>query len=92
MAKQQAAPGADRLTKHCNALVERPSVGGRSTAFQYARRVELPVIDPANLLDIWMQWEKGEMMPGLTLSKLKKSGMRELIEQLVAQIEPVQGE
>lgn len=52
--------------------------------------VELPVIDPANLLDIWMQWEKGEMMPGLTLSKLKKAGMRELIEQLVAQIEPAQ--
>ena len=69
--------------------MERPSKDGRSTTLN---RVELPVIDPVALHDVWMQWEKGDLMPGLTLSKLKKAGMRELIDTLAAQIEVPQGE
>lgn len=70
-------------------MLERPSEDGRSTTID---RVELPVIDPVALLDVWMQWEKGDLMPGLTLSKLKKAGMRELIDSLAAQVEAPQGE
>lgn len=69
--------------------MERPSEDGRSTTIE---RVELPVIDPVALLDVWMQWEKGDLMPGLTLSKLKKAGMRELIDTLAEQVEARQGE
>lgn len=47
--------------------------------------VEHPAFDPLQLLDVWMQWEKGEMLPGLTISKLKSNGMRQVLEQLAEQ-------
>jgi hypothetical protein len=46
--------------------------------------MELPTPDPAALLATWMEWEKGVVPPGKTLSDLKRGGMRELIESLAA--------
>jgi len=44
-----------------------------------------PPPDPAKLLDDWMEWEKGETMPGRVMSNLKTHGLRELLESLVAE-------
>jgi hypothetical protein len=43
-----------------------------------------PPADPAKLLSQWMEWEKGEETPGRVIANLKTSGMRELLEALVA--------
>ena len=43
-----------------------------------------PPPDPQTLLDDWMEWEKGETMPGRVISNLKTHGLRELLESLVA--------
>lgn len=45
---------------------------------------ERPPPDPTKLLAQWMEWEKGEEMPGRVLANLKTGGLRELLEQLVA--------
>lgn len=47
--------------------------------------MEHPPFDPLKLLDVWMQWEKGDLMPGLAISKLKSNGMRQVLEQLAEQ-------
>jgi hypothetical protein len=47
--------------------------------------VELPPPEPTKLLAYWMEWEKGETPPGRVMSNLKTAGMKELLEQLVAQ-------
>lgn len=47
--------------------------------------VEIPPPEPVKLLAHWMEWEKGETPPGRVMSNLKTAGMRELLEQLVAQ-------
>ena len=44
-----------------------------------------PAPDPANLLEEWNKWEKGEMEPGRLLANLKKGGMKELLEEVVAE-------
>lgn len=44
---------------------------------------ERPPPDPAKLLDYWLDWEKGDVMPGMTLSNLKRAGLRELLESTV---------
>ena len=44
---------------------------------------ERPPPDPAKLLSHWMDWEKGDVLPGMTLSNLKKAGLRELLESTV---------
>ena len=44
-----------------------------------------PPPDPQKLLDYWMEWEKGEAMPGRVMSNLKTHGLREVLESLVAQ-------
>jgi hypothetical protein len=49
--------------------------------------MELPPADPAKLLAAWMEWERGEVTPGKTLSDLKRAGMREVLEQLAASVE-----
>lgn len=43
-----------------------------------------PPPDPQTLLDEWMKWERGEVEPGRLLANLKKSGMKELLEEIVA--------
>lgn len=45
---------------------------------------ELPPPDPAKLLSIWMEWERGQTPPGQVLSNLKKAGLRDLLEATVA--------
>jgi hypothetical protein len=42
--------------------------------------VETPPPDPAALLAIWMEWERGETTPGKALADLKRGGMRQLLE------------
>ncbi|MBW3556761.1 MAG: hypothetical protein KY454_07480 [Actinobacteria bacterium] len=45
---------------------------------------ELPPPEPAKLLSIWMEWERGQTTPGQVMSNLKKAGLRELLEATVA--------
>lgn len=40
--------------------------------------------EPARLLEYWMEWEKGETPPGRVIANLKKGGLREVLETLVA--------
>ncbi|HEY0399138.1 MAG TPA: hypothetical protein VGF00_12165 [Acidimicrobiia bacterium] len=49
--------------------------------------MERPPIDPAKLLALWMEWEKGETPPGQVLANLKTAGMKELLEELTAQLQ-----
>ncbi len=46
--------------------------------------MEIPVPDPAKLLEAWMEWERGETPPGRVMSTLKTGGLRDLLEQMVA--------
>ena len=43
-----------------------------------------PAPDPAKLLEQWMEWERGETLPGRVMSNLKTGGLRELLEQLAS--------
>ena len=45
---------------------------------------DLPPPEPAKLLTLWMEWEKGETTPGQALANLKKAGLRQLLEATVA--------
>jgi hypothetical protein len=45
---------------------------------------ERPAPDASKLLADWMEWERGEVMPGRVMSNLKTHGMRELLESLAA--------
>lgn len=47
-----------------------------------------PAPDPAKLLADWMEWETGETPPGRVMSNLKTGGLRELLEELVANVPP----
>jgi hypothetical protein len=49
--------------------------------------MERPPIDPVKLLALWMEWEKGETPPGQVLANLKTAGMKELLEELTAQLQ-----
>jgi len=42
--------------------------------------------DPVKLLNAWMEWERGENPPGRVMSNLKTAGMRELLEDLAANV------
>jgi hypothetical protein len=44
--------------------------------------MELPPIDPAKLLDIWMRWERGEDSPGRIIADLKIARLPELLTEL----------
>lgn len=46
--------------------------------------MDRPPADPAKLLEAWMAWERGEEMPGRTMSTLKTGGLRDLLEAMVA--------
>ena len=50
--------------------------------------MDVPPPDPAKLLAYWMEWERGETMPGRVMSNLKIAGMRVLLEQLAAAASP----
>jgi hypothetical protein len=45
---------------------------------------DVPPPEPAKLLALWMEWERGEVPPGRVLSNLKTAGMREMLEATVA--------
>jgi hypothetical protein len=47
--------------------------------------MEPPAPDPAKLLEAWMEWERGDTMPGRVMSNLKTGGLRVLLEVLVAE-------
>ena len=32
------------------------------------------------MLDVWMQWERGDTTPGQVLKELKLAGLREMLE------------
>ena len=49
--------------------------------------MDRPPPEPAKLLAIWMEWEKGETTPGRVLTNFKSGGLREVLESLVAQAE-----
>jgi hypothetical protein len=49
--------------------------------------VEKRPIDPAKLLANWMEWERGETPPGQAMANLKTGGMKELLEELAAQLQ-----
>ncbi|MGY6502785.1 MAG: hypothetical protein ACXIVQ_18050 [Acidimicrobiales bacterium] len=44
--------------------------------------MDRPPPDPIKLLDIWMQWEKGDSTPGRVMADLKTAGMRQVLEHL----------
>ncbi|HLH47408.1 MAG TPA: hypothetical protein VKV25_09625 [Acidimicrobiales bacterium] len=46
--------------------------------------MDRPPPDPAKLLDVWMEWERGETTPGRVMSTLKTAGLRILLEELAA--------
>jgi hypothetical protein len=51
--------------------------------------MERPPPDPAKLLSYWMEWERADATPGRAMANLKTGGLRELLEQLVADRSPV---
>jgi hypothetical protein len=46
--------------------------------------MDRPPPNPVKLLDIWMEWERGESTPGRVLADLKIGGLRDILEQLAA--------
>ena len=50
--------------------------------------MERPPFDPNKLLASWMEWERGESTPGRIMADLKTGGLREVLEQLVAERTP----
>jgi hypothetical protein len=50
--------------------------------------MDRPLPDPAKLLEEWMEWERGESTPGRVMANLKTSGLRDLLEHLVADTDP----
>jgi hypothetical protein len=51
--------------------------------------MDRPPPDPAKLLALWMEWERGDTPPGQVISNLKIAGLRELLESIVATQEAV---
>jgi hypothetical protein len=46
-----------------------------------------PAPDVRKMLDVWMQWEKGDVTPGRTLADLKTAGLRTILEGYVADLD-----
>lgn len=42
--------------------------------------MDRPAPDPRKMLDVWMQWERGDTTPGQVLKELKLAGLREMLE------------
>ncbi|MDQ3945702.1 MAG: hypothetical protein M3357_11225 [Actinomycetota bacterium] len=49
--------------------------------------MERPPAEPVKLLAFWMEWERGETPPGQVMANLKTAGLKELLEELAAQVE-----
>ncbi|MGH9093757.1 MAG: hypothetical protein ACRDXE_01210 [Acidimicrobiales bacterium] len=47
--------------------------------------MDRPPADPAKLLEAWMEWERGEVLPGRVMSNLKTGGLRDVLEHLAEQ-------
>jgi hypothetical protein len=47
---------------------------------------EIPAPEPAKLLAAWMEWERGDSTPGRVMADLKKAGLRDVLEQLAADV------
>jgi hypothetical protein len=46
--------------------------------------MDRPPPDPSKLLSAWNEWERGETPPGQTISNLKKFGLPDLLDRLIA--------
>lgn len=46
--------------------------------------MDKPAPDPAKMLSVWMEWERGEKTPGLVLKELKVAGLRDYLEAAIA--------
>ncbi|MGC8626538.1 MAG: hypothetical protein ACP5VR_03110 [Acidimicrobiales bacterium] len=46
--------------------------------------MDRPAPDPAKLLAMWMEWERGDESPGRVMANLKTGGLRQLLEELSA--------
>lgn len=60
-------------------------MAGRTCRSRSLGDMDIPAPDPAKLLEAWMEWERGETPPGRVMSTLKTGGLRDLLEQIVAQ-------
>jgi hypothetical protein len=49
--------------------------------------MDRPPAEPVKLLAFWMEWERGETPPGQVMANLKTAGLKELLEELAAQVE-----
>jgi hypothetical protein len=49
--------------------------------------MDRPSPNPTKLLEIWMEWERGESTPGRVLADLKIGGLRDILEQLASAAE-----
>ena len=49
--------------------------------------MDKPPPDPARLLDLWEEWERGETPPGRVLANLKIHGLPELLAQQAGRTE-----
>lgn len=45
--------------------------------------MDLPPPNPTQLLEHWMEWERGETTPGDLMKQLKMGGMRQILEGIV---------
>jgi hypothetical protein len=50
--------------------------------------MDRPPPEPAKLLEVWMEWERGDVPPGRAMANLKTGGLRDLLEALVAAAPP----
>ena len=46
--------------------------------------MEIPRPEPDKLLQLWMEWERGDVTPGRAMANLKTGGLRNLLEELSA--------
>jgi hypothetical protein len=48
--------------------------------------MDRPAPDPVKLLEVWMEWERGDTPPGRVISNLKTAGLRDLLERLALEV------
>lgn len=45
--------------------------------------MDIPPPNPSQLLEHWMEWERGEITPGDLMKQFKMGGMRQILETIV---------
>lgn len=45
--------------------------------------MDKPPPNPTKILEVWMEWERGEITPGDLMKQFKLAGMRDLLEEMV---------